>query len=57
MKSNIAIALGIAFLIIWGVYSLYAYEGYESQQGLFLIPFGVIIGIVFYISTRPRIGR
>jgi hypothetical protein len=57
MKSNIAIALGILGLIVWGIYSVVAYEGYERHQGFFLLPFAAAIACIFYIATRDRIGK
>lgn len=57
MKSNIIYGLGIAALIAYGLYSLIKYDGLEREQGFFLVPFGLAIALLFYISTRERKGK
>lgn len=57
MKANLIYAFGIAALIGYGIYSLFAYEDEQREQAYFLIPFGILIAGVFYVSTRDRKGK
>lgn len=57
MKANILYTIGILALIGYGIYSIIAYPEGEREQGYFLIPFGLVIALVFYFSTRSRPGK
>lgn len=57
MKANIIYALGILALLGYGIYSWFAYDDLEQEQAYFIIPFALAIGVVFYLSTRPRRGK
>lgn len=58
MKMNIIIALALIGMIGYGIYSLtHVNEGWEGEQGWALVGFGLAIAVVFYISTRDRVGK